>query len=66
MMGAGESEWMRGYEAARHLCIAHGPETAQHERLTTPSATFEAGWDWGILDYLDANGLPRAGEARGA
>ena len=57
---------MRGYEAARRLCITRGPETAQAEHLASPSAAFEAGWDWGILDYLDANGLPRDGEARGA
>ena len=61
----GDQEWMRGYEAARALCLSRGAETAQRQKPERTNAAYEAGYDWGLWDYLDANGLPHPVE-RGA
>lgn len=60
-----EREWMRGYQAARSLCLAKGVETARGQMASAPSLAFEAGFDWGLWDYEDANGLPHSRD-RGA
>jgi len=62
----GTREWMRGYEAARTACLTRGSATAHHDRPTSPNAAFDSGYDWGLWDYEDANGLPHAGRREGA
>lgn len=60
-----ERELMRGYQAARSLCLTKGVGGALRERGAVPDPAFEAGFDWGLWDYEDANGLPHVRE-RGA
>lgn len=60
-----DREWMRGYEAARTLCLTQGPEAARRREQSGADPAFESGWDWGLWDYEDANGLPHPRE-RGA
>ncbi len=62
---AGEREWLRGYEAARSLCVAVGVEVARSRKPAAANAAYESGFDWGLWDYEDANGLPHSRE-RGA
>ena len=62
--GAADREWMRGYDAARALCLTRGVETAHHQDSPPPNAAYEAGFDWGVWDYEDANGLPHPHERR--
>ncbi|WP_157571876.1 hypothetical protein [Nocardioides alkalitolerans] len=62
---AGERQWMKGYEAARSLCLTRGAETAHRQRPLGTDPAYEAGWDWGLWDYEDANGLPHVDD-RGA
>lgn len=61
----GEREWTRGYEAARSLCLAKGADLALSQKPPASNAAYEAGYDWGLWDYEDANGLPHRRE-RGA
>jgi hypothetical protein len=61
----GEREWLRGYEAARSHCLAKGAESALSQKPLVASVAYEAGYDWGLWDYEDANGLPHRRE-RGA
>ncbi|MDO9380024.1 MAG: hypothetical protein Q7T56_14350 [Nocardioidaceae bacterium] len=63
--GETERQWAAGYEAARTYCLTRGAVHAQHLRPASPSPAFEAGYDWGVWDYEDANGLPH-GRERGA
>ena len=56
---------MRGYEAARSLCLAKGADLALRQKPPASNAAYEAGYDWGLWDYEDANGLPHHRE-RGA
>ncbi len=56
---------MRGYEAARSLCLAQGADLALRQKPPTSDTAYEAGYDWGLWDYEDANGLPHSRE-RGA
>jgi hypothetical protein len=59
-----EQEWMRGYNAARALCLRHGVEPGLPEGA---SAAWESGFSWAVFDWLDANGLHGgAGAQRGA
>jgi hypothetical protein len=51
---------MRGYEAARMLCLTRGPAFAALNRPDGSDRAYEAGFDWGLWDYEDANGLPHA------
>ena len=46
---------MRGYDAARALCLRHGVEPRTPESV---SAAYESGFSWAVFDWLDANGLP--------
>ena len=61
----GERQWLRGYEAARMLCLTKGADSALRQRPPVADAAYEAGYDWGQWDYEDANGLPHRRE-RGA
>jgi hypothetical protein len=67
MLSPTEAEWMRGYDAARALCLRHGVEPDLPESVTT---AYESGFSWGVFDWLDANGLPstqtRGTQSRGA
>lgn len=53
---------MRGYDAARTLCLTRGVETARHLAPEGANAVYESGYDWGLWDYEDANGLPHPRE----
>lgn len=67
MGGTADQDWMRGYEAARALCLTKGPEAAHLHRPKHPNQAHESGWDWGVWDYEDANGLPHSAKVeRGA
>ena len=60
-----DREWMKGYEAARSLCLTRGSEVAHLQKPTAGHPAYESGFDWGLWDYEDANGLPHPRE-RGA
>lgn len=55
---AAERQWLDGYEAARTRCLARGAADALEQRPHMPSVAYESGYDWGIWDWEDANGLP--------
>ncbi|MFY0405456.1 hypothetical protein [Solicola sp. PLA-1-18] len=57
-----QQQWAAGYEAARTYCLTRGAVQARHLRPDAPNAAYEAGYDWGVWDYEDANGLPHARE----
>jgi hypothetical protein len=59
---AADREWMKGYEAARALCLSRGSATAHEQRSASVHPVYEAGYDWGLWDYEDANGLPHPRE----
>lgn len=54
-MSESETEWMRGYNAARSLCLRHGVEPGPPEHVTN---AYESGFSWAVYDWRDANGLP--------
>lgn len=56
--GVADREWMKGYEAARTRCLTRGADVAHRQRPTTANPAYESGYDWGLWDYEDANGLP--------
>ena len=66
MSGAADRDWMNGYEAARAFCLAKGVDAARVHAPAPSSPAYESGWDWGLWDYEDANGLPHARAGRGA
>lgn len=55
---------MRGYEAARTHCLTRGVDAARRQGPSADDAgdstAYEAGFDWGLWDYEDANGLPHS------
>jgi hypothetical protein len=53
-----DREWMRGYDTARTRCLTQGLERAHHDKPSAANRVFESGYDWGLWDYEDANGLP--------
>lgn len=56
---------MRGYETARVLCLSISVDAARHHKSDSKNPAYESGFDWGLWDYEDANGLPHESE-RGA
>lgn len=55
---------MRGYEAARRRCLAHGVDAGHRHEADAENPAYEAGYDWGLWDFEDANGLPHARQHR--
>jgi len=61
---AADREWVKGYEAARTMCLTASPDAARHHDRSATSEPWRAGFDWGLWDYEDANGLPHEGVRR--
>lgn len=65
MAASGEQEYQRGYDTARALCLTVGVEVARERTPTTAGAAYQAGYDWALWDYCDANGLPASAVLKG-
>lgn len=49
---------MRGYSDGRTLCLTKGVEDARRQAVRRAEPAYEAGFDWALWDFEDANGLP--------
>ena len=62
MGAADEAQYMAGYNAGRTACLRSGTTLDAHRWLQMHQrglpVAFVAGYEWALLDYADANGLP--------